>query len=260
MPDIIEKRFSLHKQLINQKQQNNILKSQISQLQARANIGIATCMIAHEINNLLTPLACFATLALNNSEDKALTQKTLQKTAKNCERASKIMESILAVANGQTQEKKDTNLISMVEEIFLCLARDFSKDSIIVNTLIHEDITVWAIPIQIQQVLMNLILNAREAMLPHGGTLTIKAIDKIDTVQVELTDNGCGIEPNDLTKIFDSFFTTKANEESLPHSGSGLGLALCKQIIDAHDGSICVESKPAIGSIFKITLPKSGNS
>ena len=257
MASIIEKRLSLHKCLANQQEQNNALKSQITQLQALANIGTATHMIAHEINNLLTPLASYATLALNNPDDKLLIEKALHKTARSCNRASKIMESMLAMANGERQEKKNALLISLVEEIFTCLCRDFAKDGITVAIRIPEDLTVRAVPVQIQQVLMNLILNARDAMLPRGGTLTIKAAEMSDVVVIEVTDTGDGIEAADLKNVFESFFTTKTDRNSpSQYSGSGLGLAFCKKIIDAHDGSISVESKPATGSTFKITLPK----
>ena len=246
MTRIIEKRLSLHKHLANQQQQNDALKSHLTHLQALANIGTATYMVAHEINNLLTPLANFAALALNNPDDKLLSEKALQKVVRNCEHASKIMESMLAVANGQTQEKKNTPLITLVENVFTCLCRDFAKDGITVNIQIPQDLTVWAVPVQIQQVLMNLILNARDAMLPRGGILTIKASDTMDAVQIELSDTGCGIEPANLKKIFQPFFTTKANGKSpSQHSGSGLGLLFVKRIIDDHNGSVSVESKPA---------------
>ncbi len=257
MTSIIEKRHSLHKQLTSQYLRNNALKSQIGQLQALANIGSATCMIAHEINNLLTPLSSYAALALDNQEDKALVGKALEKTARNCERASKIMNSMLALANGETREKKNTQLIALVEEIFTCLCRDFAKDGITVNIRIPEDLTVSAVPIEIQQVLMNLILNARDAMLPGGGILNINAQETTEAVQIEVCDTGCGIKPGDLKNIFEPFFTTKANRKSpLEHSGSGFGLAFCKKIIDAHDGYISVESKPLEGTVIKITLPK----
>ena len=257
MTSIIEKRLSLHKDLASQQQQNEALKYQISQLQAFANIGTATCMIAHEINNLLTPLASYATLALNNPDDKSLTEKALQKAARNCERASKVMESMLTMANGEAQEKKNARLIVLVEEVFTCLCRDFSKDGITVKIRIPEDLTVRAVPVQIQQVLMNLILNARDAMLSHGGILTIEAKYTTNAVQIKVCDTGSGIEPVDLEKLFEPFFSTKADKNSSPQqSGSGFGLVFCKKIIDAHGGHISVESKPAKGSTFKITLPK----
>ncbi len=262
MASIIEKRSSLHKRLENQQQDNDALKSQLAQLQHLANMGTVSYMIAHEINNLLTPLRNYAAVALENPDDRDFVEKALQKTVRSCERASKIMESMLAMSNGQTQEKKYSRLLTLVEEIFTCLCRDFAKDGITVETCIPEDLTVWGVPVQIQQVLMNLILNARDAMLPRGGVLTIKAAEKSDTVEIEVADTGEGIEPADLNNIFESFFTTKTNKSpSSEYSGAGLGLAFCKKIIAEHEGLISVESRPTKGSKFKITLhkPQSGN-
>jgi signal transduction histidine kinase len=258
LASIIEKRQSLHRRLANQQEQYDDLNSHLTRLQALANIGTATHMVAHEINNLLTPLSSFATLALRNPDDKSLTAKALEKTVQSCERASRIMESMLAVANGETQEKKNAQLITLVEDIFTCLCRDFSKDGITVEIRIPEGLTVWAVPVQIQQVLMNLILNARDAMLPRGGVLTIKAQDTADAIQIEVADTGCGIKEDDFKRIFEPFFTTKADKKSpSQHSGSGLGLVFVKKIIDEHGGRIAVQSKPSQGSKFKITLPKS---
>ncbi len=256
MTRIIEKRLSLHKNLEIQQLQNNSLKLQIGQLQALANIGVTTCMIAHEINNLLTPIANYAALALSNPDDKSLTNKVLQKTVRNCQRTTKIMESILGLANGENLERKNTLLITLVDEIFSCLCRDFAKDRINVKIQIPENLTVWAVPIEIQQVIMNLILNARDAMMQHGGTLTITALQNSVTTKIEVSDTGSGIDEVNLKKIFEPFFTTKHREESSSqNSGSGLGLAFCKKIIDEHNGSITVESKQAEGTTFRIILP-----
>lgn len=209
-------------------------------------------MIAHELNNLLTPLANYAQLALQNPADKELANKVLQKTSKNCTRASKIMTSILSMTKKTAEEKSNVNVQSIVEEIFNCLCRDFSKDKIAVKIDIPSDLTVRAVGIQIQQAIMNLILNARDAMLPAGGTLTIRGSRQDSFTCIEVSDTGCGIEPDNLPKIFDPFFTTKSNSDI---SGSGLGLALCKKIIDAHNGTITVESQPGKGSTFIILLP-----
>jgi len=258
LTSIIKKRLSLHRNVANQQKENNSLKTQMNQLQALANIGTATSMIAHEINNLLTPLSTYAALALKNPKDKALTEKAFQKTVQNCERASKIMESMLAIANGRSQEKTNVKLTILVEEIFSCLCRDFSKDGITVNIRIPEGLTVQAVGIEIQQVLMNLILNARDAMLPDGGNLTISAEENSDMVCIQVCDIGCGIEPADLKNIFEPFFSTKSDgESSSGRRGNGLGLAFCKKIIDSYNGSITVESKPTGPTKFEIMLPNS---
>ena len=263
MASITEKRLSLHRRVEVQQHQNEALKSQLAGLQHLANIGTVSHMIAHEINNLLTPLKSYATFALDNPDDRALTEKALRKAANNCERASKIMESMLALVNGDTQEKTNVRLLDLIEEIFTCLCRDFAKDGITVEIHIPDDLSVCVVPVQIQQVLMNLILNARDAMLPRGGVLAIKATETANAVDIEVADTGDGIEPDDLENIFETFFTTKADKNSpAEDSGAGIGLAFCKMIIDGHRGCISVESEPGNGSNFKINLPKpkSGSS
>lgn len=255
MASVIEKRRSLHRNLAQQQKQNDSLKLQNSQLHALANIGVTTCMMAHEINNLLTPAINYTSLAIANPDDKALAQKALEKTARNCEHVSKVMQSILSMVNGEAKEKKHTRLRTLVDEIFSCLCRDFTKDSIAVKIQIPDDLTVYAVPVDIQQVLMNLILNARDAMLPRGGALTIKADIISDKVQIEVADTGCGIEKDNLDKIFEPFFTTKKTKQaSSQNSGFGLGLAFCRKIIDEHHGVISVESKPGTGTTFRIIL------
>jgi signal transduction histidine kinase len=263
LASITEKRLSLHRRVEVQQHQNEALKSQLVGLQHLANIGTVSHMIAHEINNLLTPMKSYATFALDNPGDGALTEKALRKVANNCERASKIMESMLVLVNGDAQEKTNVRLLDLIEEIFTCLCRDFAKDGITVEILVPDDLTVCVVPVQIQQVLMNLILNARDAMLPRGGVLSIKATETADVVDIEVADTGDGIGPADLENIFETFFTTKADKNSpAEDSGAGIGLAFCKMIIDGHRGCISVESEPGNGSNFKINLPKpkSGSS
>jgi signal transduction histidine kinase len=231
--------------------------SQLASLQHMANVGTVSHMIAHEINNLLTPLKSYATLALNHPDDAALAEKALKKAATNCERASKVMQSMLALADGKTQEKKTSRLADLVEEIFTCLCRDFSKDRISVDVRIPDGLTVWGVPVQIQQVLMNLILNARDAMLPRGGILSIQATQEADAVEIVVADTGEGIDPAVLDSIFQTFFTTKKDHnQATEHSGAGLGLAFCKMVVDGHGGRISVESTPGQGSSFKVALPQ----
>jgi two-component system NtrC family sensor kinase len=218
-------------------------------------------MIAHEINNLLTPLGNYAELALNHMEDRDLVQKALRKAVLNCQRASRVMESMMALARGRQQDKVWAPLKPLIEEVFVCLARDFSKDGITVRIEVPEDLEVLAVPVQIQQVVMNLVLNAREAMLDRGGTLTIHAGIQPDAVAIEVHDTGSGIPAHMLERIFEPFFSTKESAGRTGECfGTGLGLAFCKTVVEAHEGHLCAQSKSGEGTVFKISLPRPGRA
>lgn len=254
MTSIIEKRLSLHQLLARKEQETAALRLQNLQLQALANLGSATCMIAHEINNLLTPLSTYAALAARNPADRALVEKALDRTVRNCQRASKVMDSLLGLANGQRQQREHVQVKALVEEVFTGLCRDFQKDGITVEVRVGDDLQLSCVPVQIQQVLMNLILNARDAMLPGGGILTVSASQSDGQVTIEVRDTGSGIPAEDLKNIFRPFFTTKSRKDGSA-GGSGVGLAFCRRIVEAHNGEIDVESEPGRGSSFRIRLP-----
>lgn len=258
MTSIIKRRRSLHQCLAQQQEENRALKSQNTQLQALANLGSATCMIAHEINNLLTPLANYAALAAQHPEDQKLAQKALDKTVRNCQRAARIMQSMLALANGQKQQRQMVFVKALVEDVFTCLCRDFRKDRITVEIRIDQSLQIHCVDVQIQQVLMNLILNARDALLPAGGFLRVSAVADGEHLNLSVSDTGTGIAPEDLKDIFRPFFSTKAGPDGSlgSGSGSGVGLAFCRRIVDAHGGEIAVQSQSGQGSTFTIRLPR----
>jgi signal transduction histidine kinase len=254
LPGLLEKRRSIHRQIETSRREYEHVESQLAHLQALANIGTVSCMIAHEMNNILTPLANYAQLALNNPADLVLTKKALQKTTLNANRAAKVLESMLSMARGQSQEFVDSRVSTLVEDVFTCICRDFNKDRIKVDLKIPSELTIRVIPIQIQQVFMNLILNARDSVLGTGGILTIKAYDSEGSACIEFSDTGQGIEPANIERIFEPFFTTKVREGN--SSGAGLGLALCRQVVEAHGGRIAVRSCPGVGTTFTILLPR----
>jgi len=255
LTSIITKRRSIHRQLTQQQQRNEALEREAVQLESLANLGSAAAMIAHEINNLLTPLTSYSELALLNPEDRVLSERALRKTAQNCRQASRIMESILSVANAGSQEKVETPLLTLINGAFDCLCRDFNRDGITVEIRVDGNLPVWGVPVQLQQAFMNLILNAREAMLPRGGKLTVEAESADNEIRIRLKDTGCGMNQVEMKKVFDSFFSTK-NKNGKPGSGTGLGLALCKKVVEVHNGSISVDSQPGAGTSFTVILPK----
>lgn len=255
MPELLQKRRSLNKEISFQLQEKKELEARLSRLQALANLGTLTAMVAHEINNILMPLGNYAQVALSCPADKELTEKALKKTVFNSSRASEILESILAVVNGEAIEKKICRLKQLVDEVLSCMGRDFEKDCIKLKLDIPEHLDINVVPVQFQQVIMNLILNAREAMLPSAGTLSVKAFKQQENIIIEIADTGSGIAPENMKKIFEPFFSTKTPTSPAARLGAGLGLLFCKEVVDSHNGTITVDSAPNNGTKFTITLP-----
>jgi len=256
LANLIKQRQNIHQQLRQNEERIASLEQQIKAAQKLASLGTMACLIAHEFNNILLLITDYAQLALDNDDDLPLMRKALDKTVKHGNRAASMIRSMLGLVTNQPDTCESVKLAPLVTECFNCLARDLAKDRITVNLNITDDITVYAVPSQLQQVLLNLIINARQAMLDHGGTLNITAYNQDDgSVGIDVTDSGCGIEPDLLDTIFDPFVSTKTDAKRPDQRGTGLGLTLCKEIIAAHHGNISVTSRPGRGSTFSLNLP-----
>ncbi len=257
LASIIQKRLTLHRSIESNRYENQQLRTQLCDLQLLAHLGSASCMIAHEINNLLTPLGSLAQLALSHLDDRDLVERALTKAVLNCQRASAVMVSMMGAANGQKQKRECMHVTNVIDEVFTCLCRDFAKDRITIRREIPPELRVNVVPVQMQHVFMNLILNAREAMLSRGGYLTIRAEQRTPYVCIEIIDTGVGIPPEDLAHIFRSFYTTKDSTSKTGECfGTGLGLAFCKTVVEAHGGHIHVTSKVGTGTTFQVLLPE----
>jgi signal transduction histidine kinase len=146
-------------------------------------------------------------------------------------------------------------MVALVEELLVLTDKDLSKHRIQVEKKYHGRPRAHVVPAQIEQVLLNLIINARQAM-PRGGRLVIEVRENARTGMVELSvsDTGIGIPPERLRLIFEPFYTTKEPDAN-GHGGTGLGLSVCRQIIEQHHGRIRVESLVGKGSTFTVKLP-----
>lgn len=254
--NLLEKRQSLHRQQEAISLQNKELQEQIQTLEGQALLGRAWAMVAHEINNLLSPLSTYAQLALQHRDDAQLVDKALGKAVDSGQKIQEILSQIPELAGKGKSEKVPCTVRSLVDQVFAALGRDFAKDGIKLTDQIDPDLTVCVNPVGIRQVLMNLILNAREAMLPRGGRLTLQARSLADGVEIEVTDTGCGIPADQVDRLFEPFFTTKTGEDGL-RKGNGIGLAYCRRVVEEHRGAIRVRSTPGQGTTFAILLPKS---
>jgi signal transduction histidine kinase len=147
-----------------------------------------------------------------------------------------------------------------VDEVLLVLARDPQKDGLALRVQVQPELNVVGDAVQLEQVLLNLLINARQAMLGKGGSITIKANTQLETegkpeVRIQVIDTGPGIPEKLLPKIFQPFFTTKGTTKKGEAKGTGLGLAICKEILDHHKGRIEVESTVGKGTTFSLYLP-----
>jgi signal transduction histidine kinase len=244
------------------------LTEQLIESQRLAAIGTVSAVIAHEFNNLLTPVVNYAAMGLKTLDgpnpDLALVRKALTKATVGSEKAARICLSMLSLARGESTFGP-APVKHWVEEALAVLARDPQKDGIALRVQVPEDLAVLGDTVQLEQVLLNLLINARQAILAEGGggSITVRAaVDETEPQNVRITvaDTGPGIPEKILPRIFEPFFTTKGTAKRGETKGTGLGLAICKQIIEHHHGSIAASSvhhnANGTGTTFTIVLPK----
>lgn len=231
------------------------LRQQLLQAQRLSSVGALASSVAHEFNNILTTIINYAKLALRPQSKDLEKIQALEKILKSGQRAGQIISSMLGFARNNSIERKDTDLVALIEELLLMADKDLSKHQIRIEKRYQGRPHACVIPAQIEQVLLNLILNARQAM-PKGGRLTIdvRKNSRTNMAEVRLIDTGCGIPPEKLRRIFEPFYTTKTPDDQ-GNGGTGLGLSVCRQIIEQHQGRIRVESLVGKGSTFTVKLP-----
>ena len=167
-----------------------------------------------------------------------------------------ITNGVLGMARNRSPAQEPTDLTRLVEDTLLLLEREMNKYRITVEKQFHPIPPVCVAGNQIQQVILNLLINARQAM-PGGGRLLIKLVHdaESETVDLLIRDYGCGIPPDKLSHIFEPFFTTKSGPDASGKGGTGLGLSMCREIMEAHRGRIRVETAVGKGTAFTLKLP-----
>ena len=241
--------------------QLDLLREQLTESQRLATIGTIAAVIAHEFNNLLTPIVSYSQFALQSAEsekpDMELIRKALSKSYQSSSKAGRICASMLGLARGESSLGQ-VSVQQIVDETLAVLARDPKKDGIALRVQVQPELRVHGDPVQLEQVLLNLLINARQAMLGRGGSITIKAQPiEGEEVRIQVIDTGPGIPEKLMPKIFEPFFTTKGTARKGEAKGTGLGLAICKEIIEHHQGRIEVQSEVGKGTTFSIHLPAS---
>jgi two-component system, NtrC family, sensor kinase len=235
--------------------QFDVMKAQLRQMQKLASVGTTAAMMAHEFNNLLTPVVAYARHALD-SGDVELMRTALNKTLERTAILNQMASRIIGLARQRDSAIQAIKLKPLVENAIGCLCRDPSKDNIAVNVQIDPELAVRANENQLLQVLFNLVINARQAMLGRRGRLTVDAAPAPDgKVLISVRDTGCGIAPEHLPRIFEAFFSTKTSTDKPDRAGLGLGLCICQQMIEELGGTITVASEVNVGTTFTVALP-----
>jgi signal transduction histidine kinase len=235
--------------------QLDALKAQLEQAQRMATIGELTSTTTHEFNNLLMTILNYAKLG-SRHKDEPSRDKAFQRILDAATRATKITGSILAMARSHNGQFESTSLRPIIEDTLLLLEREFRKYRIQLETKLDEVPEVSANGSQIQRVIVNLLVNARQATAERGLVrIVLQSDPATDEVVLTIRDSGTGIPAEVLPRIFDPYFTTKSGPDASGKGGTGIGLASCKEIIDAHQGRIRVESSVGKGTAFIIRLP-----
>ena len=227
------------------------LEMELHQAQKFAALGVMAGGIAHEIRNPLAICSSSAQFLMEEDGTPEFRQECADKIHMGIRRTSAIIENLLKYSHpSKTTQTTLINIISLIKETQILVTYHAKILKIEINTSFpRQPVVVEGVATLLQQVFMNLFLNAINAM-PSGGNLGIDVKIFDSRVRVQVTDTGCGISPREIGKIFDPFYTT-----SIVGQGTGLGLSLCYSIVKQHSGTIDVESAEGSGSTFTVNLP-----
>ena len=216
-------------------------------------IGTLTSSIAHEFNNLLTPIMGYSLMALEKlpDDESELYDELLEIYSSSC-KAKEIISRLSDLSRKQTE----TSFREVAPDDLIRKMVRVAEPAKAENVQMQMNLNCWdqrlvANEIQFSQLILNLILNSFHAMEPQGGILTIATSFDDKNIQIQVTDTGCGISRENQAKIFEPFFTTKETGK-----GTGLGLAIVAQVVEDHRGSIRVESREGEGTTFLVKLPR----
>jgi two-component system NtrC family sensor kinase len=216
-----------------------------------AALGELAAGVAHEINNPLTGVLTFSSLMLKKTDENHPWKRDLENIVQQTTRCRNIVKGLLDFARQRKPDKKESDIHFLINRTLTLVENQARFQNIKMVKEFKTGMPMLSVDgDQIQQVFMNIIINAADAMGENGGTLTIKTAFNNGIVEVSFIDTGCGMSKDHLLKVFTPFFTTKETGK-----GTGLGLAISYGIIQSHGGEIEVESETGKGSTFRIKLP-----
>jgi PAS domain S-box-containing protein len=226
------------------------LEAQLAQAEKLSSVGLLAAGVAHEVNTPLTVISTQAQMLAKQMPSSDKNFKVVEKIIRQTFRASEIVNSLLNFSRTKGASLAPVELNKVISETLLLLEHQLRTSRVEVETHLEPGLPfVHGNSDKLQQVFLNLFLNAKDAM-PEGGQLRVTSWAEDSRVRIEIRDTGVGIPPEDLRRIYDPFFTTKG-----PGRGTGLGLAICYGIIHEHAGKISAESRPGLGTRFDLEFP-----
>jgi len=222
----------------------------LSERQAQlCGLGEVSAGVAHEMNNALTLLIGWLDLLLSDVQDNPQMRSTLELLMNEATRISRLTRNLLEVARGVSEAPRECDVQTLLDEVLSLVRYEMRASNIEVESRLASQLPpIHASPGRLKQALLNVLLNAQQAM-PSGGRLVVSAeADADGYVQLAVEDTGCGIPEDIRARIFSPFFTTKQN-------GTGLGLSVTRKIVEDHGGAVRIESQPGSGTRFTLTLP-----
>jgi two-component system, NtrC family, sensor kinase len=226
------------------------LEEQLQISEKMASIGLLAAGVAHEVNTPLTGISSFVQMLMQGTEPDDPKAQVLEKIERQTFRAAKIVNGLLNLARPAQVDSGPVDINAVINDVLSLLEHQFKTGRIQVRKeLLPASPVVLGIEYKLQQVFLNLFLNARDAM-PKGGWLTIVTRSSGDVATIEVADTGSGIPAEQLSRIYDPFFTTKDIGK-----GTGLGLSITYGIVQEHGGSITCDSAIGQGTRFTLTLP-----
>jgi two-component system, NtrC family, sensor kinase len=230
------------------------LESQLSQAEKMSSIGLLAAGVAHEVNTPLAVISSYAQLLAKQLQGDEKRSAILEKIAQQTFRASEIVNGLLNFSRTSGSEFQVVDLNKIVRDTLTLLEHQFKTGRVSIQSELYSGLpSIMGNSGKLQQVFLNLFLNAKEAM-PNGGTLKVST-DNGDGVRVMISDTGAGIAPEHLNRIYDPFFTTKAKPGEGQRRGTGLGLSVTYGIIQEHAGKIQVNSRQGEGTTFALEFP-----
>jgi hypothetical protein len=226
------------------------LERRLVQADKLSSIGLLAAGVAHEVNTPLAVISTYAQMLAKQVSGDDEKSRLLDKIARQTFRASEIVNSLLNFSRTSTRDFEEVDLNKVIRETGSLIVHQLAKARVRLELLLADKPpAVRGNTGQLQQVFLNLFLNARDAM-EAGGLLVVRSSSEDGLARVDVVDNGPGIPPEHLTRIYDPFFTTKSARK-----GTGLGLAVTYGIVKEHGGSIEVESRPGAGTRFRLEFP-----